>query len=183
MSPSSLDPRSVVPYRRRARAILFVGVLFLSAGIGGLLNPHDVGESIVARELTSAAQTVWLALFAIGGLLVVLGIRWPGCPRPELEVLGLWPLIGGSSINLLTIVVSRGPIPPPAVMTTVVLLGLAIWTLHGRVMDLEDALDRREHDAAEFDPDDDVIRPSFDRRRRRAQPYSGPERRTPEPPR
>lgn len=139
MSPQVLDPERCKRYRRSARPIVFAAVLFALAGIQGLIAPEGLGASTVARELGRVAQTAWLFLYAFGGVVVIAGARWPRRPRPELEVLGLWPLMGGSTINLGTLLLIHGPIPNGASLTTIGLLGLAIWTLHGRVLDLEDA--------------------------------------------
>lgn len=125
-----------MPYRRRARAIVFAAVLFANAGLAGILKPSTLEKSAVAGELGQAAQTLWLFLFAVGGVLVIAGVYWPKCPRPDVEAAGLWPLIAGCAIYLVTVIIIG------ATVTIVPILGLAIWTLHGRLLDLYDARDR-----------------------------------------
>lgn len=147
LTPS--DPR----YRRRARGIVFLAGLCFSAGASGIVRGGD--SSLAAQELARTAELAWLALYALGGALVIIGVYWPRLARPELEVLGLWPLMGGFTINLLVVMADRGPIPDGGTMTTLAALLLAIWLTHGRVLDLEEARDlaspqaqpdRRSHD-------------------------------------
>lgn len=148
--PSSLSPNDPRHYRRRARGIVFLAGLCFASGLAGLLGTGSSASELGA-ELADIARVVWLGLYAGGGLLVLVGVYWPGLPRPELEGLGLWPLIGGFTINLLVVLAIRGPLPDGPTMTQMTALLLAIWLAHGRALDLEEARnaqppDRRTHD-------------------------------------
>lgn len=148
MSPSSLDPHNRREYLRRAAGVELLGGLCLLAGAVGLLNPGPLDASPLASELDRVARAVWLALYAGGGALSLAGLYWPRLPRPELEGLGLWLLIGGFSINLLGIIALYGPVPNGATLTTVAALLLCIRLAYRRLLDLERAsrVDRRALD-------------------------------------
>lgn len=171
MTPGPLDHRQDPYSPSLVRAIRFAAILFLLAGAQGLAAPDDLGGSAVASALEGSAQRVWLGLYALGGLLVVIGISAPRLPgragrrRPELEVVGLWQLIGGGAINLLVIFAIRGPLPDGASLTTVGLLFLALRMLHGRVGDLAGLVAHS------------VLVPPWDRRRMQ-EPLAHPDRRT-----
>jgi hypothetical protein len=137
---SSLSPSDPRHYRRRARGVVFLAGLCLVSGLAGLTGTGS-SASVLGQELADVGRLVWLGLYAVGGLLVLVGVYWPELPRPELEVLGLWPLMGGFTINLLVVLAIRGPLPDGPTMTQMSALLLAIWLAHGRALDLEGARD------------------------------------------
>jgi hypothetical protein len=148
MSPSSLDPHNRREYRRRASGIEFLGALLLIAGAYGLLAPSPLEESVLASSLSRTARIIWLSLYAGGGALVLTGLYWPKLPRPELEGLGLWLIIGGLATNVLVLFYLRGPIPDGASLTTIAALVLSGRLALRRLGDLERAriTDRRQMD-------------------------------------
>lgn len=142
-----MDPRNRRDYQRRAGGVELAGFLCLIAGVLGLANPHDLGESVLAQQLSNVAQHAWLACYAAGGALILAGLHWPrrlspNTPRPELEGLGLWLLLGGMAINLLVLLTLRGPIPDGATATTVTAIVLFMRLCYLRLLDLERARGR-----------------------------------------
>jgi hypothetical protein len=135
---SSLSPGDPRRYRRRARGVVFLAGLCLISGLTGLTGTGS-SVSMLRQELADVAELVWLSLYAGGGALVLVGVYWPRLPRPELELLGLWPLMGGFTINVLVVLALRGPIPDGPTMTQLTALLLAVWVAHGRTLDLEGA--------------------------------------------
>ena len=135
----SLDPHNAREYRRRASGVELLAGLCITSGLVGLLRLDELGVSVVARQLGAVAQIVWLSLYLAGGALALAGLYWPRVPRPELEALGLWLLVGGFSINLLVLVAIRLPVPDGASLTTMSALVLAIRLAYRRVLDLERA--------------------------------------------
>jgi hypothetical protein len=102
--------RLIWAYRRSARPYIFLGVLCLLAGVGGLLDQEALGQSTIARELGAWAQKVWLGCYALGGLLLLAGTMWPRRAREDIETAGLCMVLGGMAINGMVVLTLRGPV-------------------------------------------------------------------------
>lgn len=145
MSPNSLDPRNARRYRKRGRLGLGLSVAAFPVTLAGLLNPDLIAGSSAGTQLSGPVDTIWLLGYFLGSLLTPIGLLWRPCPRPELEVLGLWLFLGAMLTNAVAILFSRGIIAGG--ITAIGLLGLA-WILKARIDDLEEAssIERRHGD-------------------------------------
>jgi hypothetical protein len=137
--------RLIWAYRRSARPYIFLGVLCILAGVGGLLDPEALGQSTLARELGPPAQKVWLGCYALGGVLLLAGTMWPRRAREEWETAGLCLVLGGMAINAMIVLALRGPLTGG---TTLLSILFASWMIQGRLQELReratfDAWDRR----------------------------------------
>jgi hypothetical protein len=127
--------RLIWAYRRSARPYIFLGVLCLLAGVGGLLDPEGIGTSTIARELGAWAQKVWLGCYALGGLLLLMGTMWPRRAREDIETSGLCMVLGGMAINGMVVLTLRGPIVGG---TTLLSILFASWMIQGRLQELRE---------------------------------------------
>lgn len=126
----SLDPHNVRAYRKRARPMLFLGVMMLLVGLRGYLVPATADDTATHEALGSIAYGIWHAGLTISGLLLIIGLG----PRllPEIEVLGLWSSMWAVSVHSAAILSVFGGRAIPTVALAVTL----IWVLWGRVDDL-----------------------------------------------
>jgi hypothetical protein len=126
----SLDPHNKRAYRRRARPVLFLGVMLLLVGLRGYIVPATADDTATHEALGATAYGIWHAGLTVSGLLLIVGLG----PRllPEIEVLGLWSgmwAVGVHSAAILSVFGSRA-IPTVALAVTLV------WVLWGRIDDL-----------------------------------------------
>lgn len=161
MSPESLDPHNARAYRRRARLSRSLGIGAIPVALTALISPATLGPSSVATALAGPLDTAWTLGYLFGGIFAAAGVVWRPFPRPELEALGLWLLIGAMVINGLAIVAIRGPVAGG-------LTSIGLWVLadalYARTRDLEEARKRERRAAA------DGARPHGLPDRRRARP-------------
>jgi hypothetical protein len=155
----SLDPRNARAYRRRARLSRSLGLAAIPVALVALLQRDLVGASSAAIALAGPLDTLWLLGYLLGGILLLAGVQWRPYPRPELEGLGVWLMIGAMLINGLAIVAVRGPIGGG--LTSLGLFAVAD-VLYARARDLDEARRR-------------------DRRWRHKRPIDVPDRREQQP--
>lgn len=136
MSPESLDPHNAKAYRRRARLSRSLGIGAIPVALTALVDPDTLGAASVATALAGPIDTFWILGYLFGGMAAAAGVLWRPYPRPELEALGVWLLIGAMVINGLAIVALRGPI---AGGVTSVGLWVLADVLYARARDLEEA--------------------------------------------
>lgn len=148
----SLDPHNRRAYRKRARPMLFLGVMMLVVGLRGYLVPASADDTAAHAALGAIAYAVWHAGLTLSGVLLIAGLG----PRlqPEIEVVGLWTGLWAIAVHSAAILAVFGAraIPTLAIAFTL------MWVLWGRIDDLR-------------------VYASTDRRRRQA-PFPGSERRT-----
>jgi hypothetical protein len=141
---NSLDPANKQAYRRRARPLLFLGVMLFIVGLRGYLVPASADDTAAHIALGPVAYGVWHAGLTLSGLLLIVGLG----PRlmPELEVIGLWAAMWSVLVHSAAILFVFGARATP----TLALAGTLIWVLWGRLDDLRRLalLERRRHDAA-----------------------------------
>lgn len=135
----SLDPHNARAYRKRARPMLFIGMMLLAVGLRSYLLPATVDDGAAHRVLGSVTFAVWHAGLTISGMIVIVGLLRL---RPEIEVLGLCAAIWAVAVHGLAIILVfgwRGT-------STVALVLVAVWVLWGRMADLREfALTERPH--------------------------------------
>jgi hypothetical protein len=147
----SLDPHNTRAYRKRARPMLFLGTLLLLVGLRGYLVPADADDTAAHTALGPTVYAIWHAGLTLSGVLLIAGLG-PRL-RPEIEVLGLWVGLWAISVHASAIALVFGARAIP----TLALVVAFMWVLWGRLDDL------RSYALAD--------------RRKRPQPYPGPERR------
>jgi hypothetical protein len=140
MSPQSLDPHNAKAYRRRGRLSSRLGLGAIPIAAAALIDPTRLKGGAIAQTLGGPLDTIWLIMYLAGGILAAAGVLWRPIPRPELEVAGVWLLIGAMLINGLAIVAVRGPV---AGLLTALGLFVIADVLYARARDLDEARDRR----------------------------------------
>jgi hypothetical protein len=138
----SLNPHNARLYRRRARLSRSLGFACVPIALTALLDRETLGTASVAYALEGPLDTAWILAYLIGGACAFAGVEWRPYPRPEVEALGVWLLVGAMVINGLAIVATRG-----AVAGGVTAIGLFVLAdvLYGRARDLDEARERRRN--------------------------------------
>lgn len=142
---ASLDPRNARAYRKRSTLSWALGLAGMIVSGAGIYNAGNLEGSAIGVALSAGFDWLWLGSYFVGSLLAFVGPQWRPCPRPELEALGLWMLVGAMLLNGLVIVALRGVVAGG--ITAAGLFALA-FALQQRIDELHDAADveRRARD-------------------------------------
>lgn len=133
---NSLDPREARLYRRRGRLSTSLGLAAVPVSLAALIDPSKLTTSSIAVGLSGPLDTMWMIAYLLGGLCAFLGVQWRPRPRPELEALGVWLLLGAMLINGLTIVAIRGPVGGGITALGLFAIADVLWA---RTKDLEES--------------------------------------------
>lgn len=126
----SLDPHNIRAYRKRARPMLFLGVMLLLVGLRGYLVPASAEDTAAHEALGAITYGVWHAGLTLSGVLLIVGLG-PRL-RPEVEVVGLWVGLWAVAVHSVALLIVFGLLSSP----TIALAGSLMWVLWGRIDDL-----------------------------------------------
>lgn len=127
---NSLNPSHIRAYRRRARPMLFLGVMLVLVGLRGYIVPASADDTAAHMVLGSIAYGVWHAGLTLSGVLLIVGLG----PKvmPEVEVVGLWAAMWAVVVHSAAIVMVFGG----RAASTLALALTLLWVLWGRIDDL-----------------------------------------------
>lgn len=118
----------------------------LQAGVAAIIYPTAASATSVSRILPDGLhmlEVVWQASYICGGFLIFLGVLRPW---PVAEVLGEWLALWAMFINVLALVITRGPFGAGggAALGAFLLAG-GICLIRIRLLHCRARLDRRQH--------------------------------------
>lgn len=147
-----LSKRAKRDYRLEAAPMLILAFGLGQAGIAALIDPKSADITSVAQLLDddyAVLEFFWQISYIASGLFLTVGVLKPW---PIVEVLGDWLAAWAMSINLLALLIVRGPGGTGAAMGSfllaILICGLRIHRLHLRA-----AMERRSAELPFDGPD------------------------------
>lgn len=115
-------------YREEGMPLLFLAYGLLQAGIAALIDPDAAEATSVARLLPRGFELIWQGAYVLAGIAIAYGVLRP---RPIVEAVGLQLAGWALGINLLALLLLRGPAGSgTALAAFLIALVIVIWRIH-----------------------------------------------------